>query len=154
MTLRIFLMLAVALALCSGHPALADDSVGKPLELLDESHGPVPSQPCAMPNCAIVIAIRHHLGVEPVASEDGPGVYFQQEVDTDLDPTPPLELPLAPQITPPLVQSTTLEKETQLWQIELRMQDGSVQTVQQDFEPLFPVGTQVVVDGDQVREWR
>jgi len=30
---------------------------------------------------------------------------------------------------------------------------GTVQTVQQDFEPLFSVGAQVVVDGDRVRLW-
>jgi hypothetical protein len=145
-TLRMFRVFVFSvLTPCAGVGAQAAGGDGKTLELLDESHGPVPSLVCSMPSCGTVISIQHHLGVEPVTSEDGSGVYFQQEVKEDLYPAPPL--------APPIVDDSTLEKETQLWDIEVQMQDGTIQTVQQDFEPLFSIGATVVVDGDHVRVW-
>ena len=134
----------LALTVCAGLASNASDRGGT-LELLDESHGPIPAVPCTMASCATVIAIRHHLGVETVRSEHGPGVYFQEEVDQNLYPAPPLAAPID--------EGSRLEKETELWDIELQMQDGTVQTVQQDFSPLFSVGARVVVDGGQVQLW-
>jgi hypothetical protein len=144
--LKMFRVLVFSLLTsCAGVVAHAADGDGKTLELLDESHGPIPSLVCSIPTCGTVISIQHHLGVEPVNSEDGSGVYFQQEVKEDLYPAPPL--------APPIVDDTSLEKDTMLWDIEVQMQDGTIQTVQQDFEPLFSIGATVVVDGDRVRVW-
>ena len=94
-TKKMFLAFAASLlALNPNVLALAGDGDGRTLELLGESHGPVPALPCTMPGCATVIAIRHHLGVETVKSEDGSGVYFEQQVGDDLYPAPPLALPM------------------------------------------------------------
>ena len=70
--LKSFLALAVGMLLQTCVAAFGDDHPGKSLELLDESQGPVPALPCTMAGCATVIAIRHHLGVEPVKSEAKP----------------------------------------------------------------------------------
>jgi len=115
------------------------------LELLGESHGPIPVLPRTMSGCATVLASWHRLGFETVKSEDGSGVYFEQQVGDDLYPAPPL--------APLMFDDPTLEKQTELWKIELQMQDGTTQTIQQDFEPLFSIGATVVVDGDHVRLW-
>jgi hypothetical protein len=59
------------------------------LELLGESHGPIPVLPRTMSGCATVLASWHRLGFETVKSEDGSGVYFEQQVGDDLYPVPP-----------------------------------------------------------------
>ena len=134
---------ACVLALCANIAAVRADQSAPVPELIEEMHGPIPAVPCTLANCGTVVTIRHHLGVEQVTSADGPGVYIGEQRYENLYPEPPLAAPIP--------DGGTLEKETQLWDIEVRMQDGSVRTVQQDFEPLFAVGARVLLDGDQIQ---
>jgi len=137
------LFAACVVALCANVAAIAADQSAPVPEIIEESHGPIPAIPCTSSNCGTVVTIHHHLGVEQVSSEDGPGIYIGERRYQSLYPVPPL--------APPIPDGSTLEKETQLWDIEVRMQDGSIRTVQQDFEPLFSVGARVLLDGDEIQ---
>jgi hypothetical protein len=40
---------------------------------------------------------------------------------------------------------------SELWEIEVHMQDGTVQTIQQDYAPFFEVGDEVLVEDNQIQ---
>lgn len=65
----------------------------------------------------------------------------------DLYESPPLFGPY--QITP---QSRfQVQKHREVWVVEVRRQDGTVESVKLNYPALFRPGDQVVVEGDQIR---
>jgi hypothetical protein len=90
------------------------------------------------------MSIRHHRGLEPAAGDalDGPGTYVGVGEAQVLDPADPFS---------PIIGDETAEKVSELWEIEVHMQDGTVQTIQQDYAPFFEVGDEVLVEDNQIQ---
>jgi hypothetical protein len=106
-------------------PAWAEDANPTPeRRTLAESTGDVP-RTCTSPNCATVIAVKQ----------------------ADFYESPPLFGPY--RITP---QSRfQVQKHKEVWVVEVRRQDGTVQAVKLNYPALFQVGDWVLVEGDQIR---
>ncbi len=153
-------LLLVGMTLYAADRACADDPTDPNAHVIAESHGPVPPATCDMSNCGTILTIRHRFGLESVTSEDGPGVYLGTEVGTSLgydgylpDPMYPVD-PLDPyddDYDPMLTEESSLQKESELWDIDVQMQDGTTQTIEQDFQPLLRPGARVLVEGNSVR---
>jgi hypothetical protein len=132
----LFFALAPVLV-CASQSLVAAD------ELLAEDSGPVPGPSCYMVACATVLTIRHEQDWEPAPPASGPGFYVGEADIQTLDPDDP---------TSPIVDEEDTEvKASELWDIEVSMQDGSVRHFEQDFPPLFHAGDRVVVEGEQLR---
>ena len=90
---------------------------------LAESAGD-PPRACTAPNCAMVIAVKQQ----------------------DMYESPPLFGPY--RITP---QSRfQVQKTKEVWVVEVRRRDGTVQSVKLNYPALFQVGDWVLVEGDQL----
>ena len=121
-----FALVAVALAETgSSSLAWAEETSPTPTRrTLAESTGDVP-RTCTAPNCATVIAVKQADFYEP----------------------PPLFGPY--RITP---QSTfQVQKHKEVWVVEVRRRDGTVQVVKLNYPALFQVGDWVLVEGDEIR---
>jgi hypothetical protein len=101
-------------------------------------------RPCNHYNCGTVLSIHHHRGLEPAAGAalDGPGTYVGVGEAQVLDPTDPFS---------PIASDEAVDKVSELWEILVRMQDGTVQTIQQDYAPFFRVGDEVLVEDNQIQ---
>jgi hypothetical protein len=44
-----------------------------------------------------------------------------------------------------------VQKHTEVWVIEVRRRDGTIQTIEQDYPAFFRAGDEVLVEGDRVR---
>jgi hypothetical protein len=100
--------------------------------------------PCNHYNCGTILSIRHHRGLEPAAGDalDGPGTYVGVGEAQVLDPADPFS---------PVIADNAVEKVSDLWEIQVRMQDGTVQTIRQDYAPFFQVGDEVLVEDGQIQ---
>ncbi|HZP92880.1 MAG TPA: hypothetical protein VFB20_08370 [Burkholderiales bacterium] len=143
------------------------------LKILSEANGRAKPRRCFGPDCGIVVSISSHRGLEP--APDAAGAYFGGAIDYGFDPFGPFDpgepmdpaYPVSPldpdwgtpdlppfggEMYPPLISGgVILQKHTRLWDIEVRMPDGSSRMIEQDFPPLFRIGDQVKVEGDQIR---
>ena len=114
--------LMAAASSCSTCAAGADSTSGR--RTLVESSGD-PPRTCTSPNCAIVIAVKQQ----------------------DFYESPPLFGPY--RITP---QSRfQVQKRKEVWVVQVRRRDGTVESVKLNYPALFQVGDWVIVEGDQVR---
>ena len=113
--------MAVALSR-STWAAEADSTSGR--RTLAESTGD-PPRTCNSPNCATVIAVKQQ----------------------DFYESPPLFGPY--RITP---QSRfQVQKYKEVWVVEVRRRDGTVQAVKLNYPALFQPGDWVIVEGDEIR---
>ena len=126
----------------SWSPTRADEAVpaGSRRVLGESAGGPVP-HPCTSPDCATVVAIRHGDLVESPLPARVQGAIQRQPPFGAYDPhAPPIDQP-----------SFLVQKRTDIWVIELRRRDGTIQSIEQNFPVLFQVGDEVVVEGDHIR---
>jgi len=107
----------------------------------------VPSRPCNLDNCGVIVAINHHKGAEEVPPgaaldpAEGPGVYVGGEVaQGDMAGHPTSE-------------QYEVFKMTKLWEIRVRMHTGKIRVIQQDYAPFLEVGDPVLVDGNNLLMW-
>ena len=98
----------------------------------------VPSRPCNLDNCGVIVAITHHKGTEKLPpgqaldpAADGTGVYIGSEVGEEY----------------------VVTKITQLWEIRVQMHTGKIHVIQQDYQPFLQVGDPVLVDGNNLQLW-
>ena len=120
----------------------ADDALSnQPRKVLGESDGHPIARACILPNCATVLAIRHRGMHESPPSTPVQGA---------LKRSPPFgpTNPLVPPINQP---SFMVQKQMDIWMIEVQRRDGTVQVIRQDYAPLFQVGDEVVVERERVR---
>lgn len=137
----ISLLLLVAILMASPSPSRAEDvAPSGQRKLLGEFIGDSVPHPCTSADCATVLAVRHG-----DLQEYGPTATVQGPVSRQ----PPFGRydPYAPPITQP---GFMVQKQTDVWVIEVRRRDGTVQSFQQSFPVLFQVGDEVIVDGDRV----
>ncbi|MET1082297.1 MAG: hypothetical protein ABWY12_04475 [Burkholderiales bacterium] len=113
-----------------------------PIEIIGESSGPPPQPICEGPGCATVLSIRYQ-GEEwvPVASEDGPGTYVGAAEG----------IAIGPPGAPLLVGESALDKDEKIWMITVRFRNGAMETIPQNFPPLFQRGDWVFVEGNSIR---
>ncbi|HTS53778.1 MAG TPA: hypothetical protein VMH26_10930 [Burkholderiales bacterium] len=126
----------------SGNPNRADEvQAGGGRRALAESTGGSDPRACMRANCATVLVIRHG-GLDespPPAQVQGP-----------LKRQPPFG-PYDPHVPPINQPSFLVQKHTDIWVIEVRRRDGTIQSIEQHYPALFQVGDQVLVEGDRVR---
>ena len=114
------------------------------VELLGEMSGstpgataPAPSRPCNLDHCGVIVAITHHRGKvrlppgQVPGPSDTPVVYYTSEVGLE----------------------TTVTEITEIWEIRVRMRDGKIRAIRQDYQPFLQVGNPVVVEGSNLRLW-
>ncbi len=99
-----------------------------------------PHHPCTLPNCATVVAVHHKAPWEPSAPISAHGISRNP-------PFGPYN-PHLPLITQP---SSSVQQRKEVWIIEVRRRDGTVQTFRQSYPALLQVGDEVLVEGDRVR---
>ena len=101
------------------------------------------SPPCNHYNCATILKITNHQGLEDFkpGGDNGPGTYFATDV------------PEGNAVGQPQDMGAVFEKEAKLWEITVRMQDGTVQTMQQDYLPGVQVGDSVLIEGNTIQPW-
>ncbi len=135
------LLLAIGMAV-SGIPTWADDAgASGHRKALAESPGDSVPRACIQVNCATVLAVRHG-GLDespPPAHVQGP-----------LSRQPPFG-PYNPHVPPIAQPSFPVQKHTDIWVIEVRRRDGTIQSIEQNYPALFQEGDQVLVEGDRVR---
>jgi hypothetical protein len=98
---------------------------------------------CNHYNCATILSITRHRGLEDFkpGADNGPGTYFATDI------------PEGNVVGQPQDTGEVFEKESMLWEITVRMQDGTVQTMQQDSAPGVQVGDSVLIEDNTIRPW-
>lgn len=132
---------AIVIALAANAGAADDAAPIVRREVLAESVGDPVQRLCVQPNCAIVLAIRH-----ADTYESGPVV----QVRGPLMSNPPLGV-YNPHVAPIMQSAFPVQRRKDVWIIEVRRRDGTVQAIQRSFPALFQVGEEVLVEGDRIR---
>jgi hypothetical protein len=109
--------------------------------VLAESDGGAIPRTCAMPNCAVVLAVRYS-----EEYESGPVVQSRAPLTAN-----PLFGVFDPHVAPVLRQPFPVQRRKDVWVIEVRRLDGTVQVFRQSFPALFRPGDMLLVEGDRVR---
>lgn len=136
------ILILAAIVVATSARLLADDALSdQPRRVLGESDGRSIARACLLPNCATVLAIRHRDMHEspPSTPVQGP-----------LKRSPPFG-PYNPHVPPINQPSFMVQKQVDIWMIEVQRRDGTVQVIRQDYAPLFQVGDEVVVERERVR---
>jgi hypothetical protein len=122
--------------------AEADSPASPPIEIIGESSGPPPQPICTGAGCATVLSIRYQ-GKEwvPVATQDGPGTYVGASDG----------IVVGAAEAPVFIGETALDKDENVWTITVAFGSGKVETIAQNFPPLFRRGDWVLVEGNAIR---
>lgn len=130
----------------AGAPAAVGAS--KP-ELLGEMSDSTPGaariakRPCNLDNCGVVLGIANHQAAESLDQDDGgPGLYLPQGMNN-----------AETAAQPAVVDATGVQKIVTVWDIAVRMRDGTVRQFQQRSQPLLQIGDTVFVSADSVQLW-
>jgi hypothetical protein len=99
-------------------------------------------QPCVLANCATVLAVHHQESWEPSAPISARGISRD----------PPFG-PFDPHLPPITQPSSSVQQRKEVWIIEVRRRDGTVQAFRQSYPALFQVGDEVLVEGDRLQAW-
>jgi hypothetical protein len=120
----------------------ADTPANPPIEIIGQSSGPPPPPICQGRGCATVLSIRYQ-GKEwvPVAGEDGSGTYVGAAEG----------MVVGSEMTPVFVGEAALDKDEMIWTITVRFENGVIETIPQNFPPLFKRGDWVFVEGNAIR---
>jgi hypothetical protein len=116
---------AFAVTALSGSTSAEEGSSSSGRKTLANSTGDVP-RVCTSRNCAVVIAVKR------LDLYESPPPF-----GTARDPYPPARF---------LVQ-----KHKEVWVIEVRREDGTVQSVRLNYPALLQVGDRVLLEGDHIR---
>ena len=129
-------------------PPLSISPPSGKIEVLGEMSSATPgastaTTPCNHYNCATILSIKKHHGLEDFTPgvDNGPGTYFATDI------------PEGNAVAQPQDSGEVFEKESTLWDITVQMQDGTVQTMQQDNAPGVQVGDSVLIEGNTITPW-
>ena len=114
-------------------------------EMSDSTPGAarVAKGPCNLANCGVVLGIANHQAAESLYQDDGgPGTYLPQGVNS-------AETAAQPAVS----DATGVQKIITVWDIAVRMHDGTVRQFQQRSQPLLQIGDTVFVNTDGVQLW-
>jgi hypothetical protein len=139
----VYVLLGVTIVVSAAAPQnRADDVVSTgQRRTLARSAGDSVARACGWANCATVLAVRHgDLGEFP------PPVHVQGPLSRQ----PPFG-PFNPHVPPITQPSFLVQKHSDVWVIEVRLRDGTIQSIEQSYPALFQVGDEVLVDGDRIR---
>ena len=100
----------------------------------------VPPRSCVLPNCGTVLAVHHRAPWEPSTPVAAHGISRTPGVG-------PFN-PNLPVITQP---SSSVQQRKEVWIVEVRRRDGTVQEFRQSYPALFQVGEEVLIQGDRIR---
>ena len=135
------LLPAIAMA-ASGSLSWADDlGANGHRKVLAESVGGSVPRACIQANCGTVLAIRHGGLDESPPPTQVQGALSRQPPFASYDP----------HVAPVTQPSFLVQKHTDIWVIEVRRRDGTIQSIEQNYPALFQVGDEVLVEGDRVR---
>jgi hypothetical protein len=155
--------LLVAFALAASITAQAADQI----EVIGTSAGLPPPPPpitvCTAPNCATVLSVIS-LGRQwkQVKRLDGSGVYMAEGswmdqpsalsnlADTGLMTGSPA-FSAQDEALAPMEGESGMVRQENLWHIVVRFDDGTTQTLEQNYPPLFQAGARVRVDGGRLQ---
>ncbi len=96
--------------------------------------------PCDLSNCATVVAVHHRGSWEPSAPISARGR------------NPPFG-PYDPHLPPITQPSSSVQQRKEVWIIEVRRRDGTVEAFRQSYPALFQVGDEVLVEGNRIQAW-
>ena len=136
------LIAAIAGAALTGATRADDDAPARQRRILDKMTEGAAQHPCMLPNCATVVAVHHRERWEPSGPISAPGISRNP-------PFGPYD-PLLPRITQP---SSSVQQRKEVWIIEVRRRDGTVEVFRQGYPALFQVGEEVLVEGDRIQAW-
>jgi hypothetical protein len=114
-------------------------------EMSDSTPGAaqIAKRPCNLDNCGVVLGIANHQAAESLYQDDGgPGLYVPQGMNS-----------AETAAQPAVVDATGVQKIVTVWDIAVRMRDGTVRQFQQRSQPLLQIGDTVFVNGDGVQLW-
>ena len=114
-------------------------------EMSDSTPGAarVAKGPCNLANCGVVLGIANHQAAESLYQDDGgPGTYLPQGMNS-------AETAAQPAVS----DATGVQKIITVWDIAVRMHDGTVRQFQQRSQPLLQIGDTVFVNTDGVQLW-
>ena len=98
--------------------------------LLGEVTEGAPQHPCVLPNCATILAVHHRESWESSGPLSARGISR----------------------LPPVTQSSfRVQERKEVWIVEVRKRDGTVQAFLQNYPALFQIGDEVLVEGDRIR---
>jgi hypothetical protein len=137
-----FVLLPAIVVAVRGNPSWAEDpGASGHRKVLAESAGDSVPHACVQRTCGTVLAI-HHGGLD----ESPPPT----QVQGSLSRQPPFG-PYSPHVAPITQPSFMVQKHTDIWVIEIRRRDGTIQSIEQTYPALFQVGDEVLVEGDRIR---
>jgi len=123
-------------------------SASKP-ELLGEMSDSTPGaaqvakRPCNLDNCGVVLGIANHQAAESLFQDDGgPGLYLPQGMNN-----------AETAAQPAVADATGVQKVITVWDIAVRMRNGTVRQFQQRSQPLLQIGDTVFINADGVQLW-
>ena len=109
----------------------ADDAApAKQRTLLGEVTEGAVQHPCVLSNCATILAVHHRESWEASG---------------------PLSARTISRLPPVTQPSFKVQQRKEVWIIEVRKRDGTVQAFLQSYPALFQVGDEVLVEGDRIR---
>ena len=118
-------------------------------ELLGEMSDSTPGaargakRPCNFDSCGVVLGIANHQAAESLSQDDGgSGVYVPQGMDNAQTASQPA-----------VVDATGVQKIVTVWDIAVRMRDGTVRQFQQRSQPLLQIGDTVFINSGGVQLW-
>jgi len=114
-------------------------------EMSDSTPGAakIPKRPCDLDNCGVVLGIANHQAAESLYQDDGgPGLYLPQGMNSTETAAQPA-----------VVDATGVQKIVTVWDIAVRMRDGTVRQFQQRSQPLLQIGDTVFINANGVQLW-
>jgi hypothetical protein len=109
----------------------ADDAApANQRKLLGEVTEGAVQHPCVLLNCATILAVHHRESWEASGPLSARGIS---------------------RLPPVTQQSFNVQQRKEVWIIEVRKRDGTVQAFLQSYPALFQVGDEVLVEGDRIR---
>jgi len=133
--------LSALIALLENGLCADDASANTQRKVLAESPADAVGRACLLPNCGTVLSIRHGGFIEsaPTIPVQGP-----------IKRNPPFG-PINPHVPPINQPSFMVQRQLDIWVIEVQRRDGTVQVIRQSYPVLFQVGDEVLLEGDHVR---
>ena len=114
-------------------------------EMSDSTPGAarIAKRPCDVDSCGVVLGIANHQAAESLDQDDGgPGLYLPQGMNSAETASQPA-----------VADATGVQKIVTVWDIAVRMHDGTVRQFQQRSQPLLQIGDTVFVNADGVQLW-
>jgi hypothetical protein len=139
-TISLALLAAIA-AIAVSRGSIADDPApASQRKILGRATGDAARRPCVLPNCAIVVAVRHKAPWQPAPPVGAHGIMRN----------PPFG-PYDPHLPVIMQPSASVQERKDVWIVAVRRRDGTVQEFRQGHPALFQAGEEVLIEGDRIR---